>query len=288
MRPRRLTFIPAALAIAASCNSRDAGSGAARSSGGSDSAARTTPVAWFDGVEPLLLAPAHSNDRALVVTADSLAPDLEDGALRQPGTLVRLDGSTVPISVSISSSSEGCVDAALQPAPAAAWGVGFVGRAPTPIPVDSLRAITRRDSAALAPVVFRLSSSVPNAPGERFAGLPFSLVDLWRIRAPDGATIIVATTKRLINQEDSPLEERTLLVAESDATGEYHLVHSSRSAGPEETVEGSELLAAVSFGPGQLQLVLSHDYGDETAYGIVERLTRGTWKLRWSSRRFSC
>jgi hypothetical protein len=288
MRLRRLTLLPAALAVAASCNSRDAGSGAARSSGGSDSASRATPVTWFDGVEPLLLAPAHSNDRALVVAVDSLAPDLEDGALRQPGTLVRLHGATVPISVSISSSSEGCVDAVLQPAPAAAWGVGFVGRAPTPMPVDSLRGMARADSAALTPVVFRLSSSVPNPPGGRFAGLPFSLVDLWRVHAPDGASIIVATTKRQINQEDSPLEERTLLVAESDATGEYNLVHSSRSAGPEETVEGSELLAAVSFGPGQLQLVLSHDYGDETAYGIVERLTRGNWKLRWSSRRFSC
>jgi hypothetical protein len=246
------------------------------------------PIAWFDGVEPLLLAPAHSNDRALVVAADSAAPDLEDGALRPPGTLVRLDGTTAPVSVSLSSSSEGCVDATLQPAPSAPWGVGFVGRAPTGLPVDSLRAITRADSAALAAVVFAMSSSVPNVEGGRFAGLPFSLADLWRIRAPDGATIVVATTKRQINQEDSPLEERTLLVAESGATGALQLVHSARSAGPGETVEGSELLAAVSFAPGQVQLVLSHDYGDETAYAIVERLTRGRWKLRWSSRRFSC
>lgn len=288
MRLRRLTFLPAALAVAASCNSRDAGSGSARSTGTPDSTPATAPFVWFDGVEPLLLAPAHSNDRALVVAADSLAPDLEDGALKQPGTLVRLDGSTVPVSVSISSSSEGCVDALLQPAPSTVWGVGFVGRAPTPLPVDSLRAITRADSAALTPMVFRMSSAVPNTAGERFSGLPFTLVDLWRIRTPEGAMIVVATTKRQINQEDSPLEERTLLVAESDASGSLSLVHSSRSAGPEETVEGSELLAAVSFGPGQVQLVLSHDYGDETAYGIVERLSRGNWKLRWSSRRFSC
>lgn len=235
-----------------------------------------------------MLAPAHSNDRALVVTADSLAPDLEDGALREAGTLARLDGSIVPVRVSISSSSEGCVDAALQPAPSAVWGVGFVGRAPAVMAVDSLRAISRRDSISLAPIVFRLSSAVPNTPGGRFAGLPFSLVDLWRARTPDGAIVIVATTKRQINQEDSPLEERTLLVAESDASGDFSLAHASRSAGPEETVEGSELLAAVSFGPGQLQLVFSHDYGEETSYAIVERVTRGTWKLRWASRRFSC
>src|SRR5207253_1986822 len=122
---------------------------------------------------------------------------------------------------------EGCVDAALQPAPSTVWGVGFVGRAPSALPVDSLRALSRRDSSSLAPIVFRLSSAVPNTPGGRFAGLPFSLVDLWRARAPDGAIIIVATTKRQINQEDSPLEERTLIIAESDASGDFSLAHSS-------------------------------------------------------------
>lgn len=287
MRLRRLYSL-AALAAAASCNSRDAGSGNPRSRPTTDSLPPAAPVTWFDDVEPMILAPSHSNDRALVVAADSLAPDLEDGALRPPGTLVRLDGTTIPVQVSISSSSEGCVDAAIQPAPSTVWGVGFVGRAPAALPVDSLRAISRSDSAALTPIVFRLASAIPNAPGGRFAGLPFSLVDLWRLRGPDGAAVIVATTKRQINQEDSPLEERTLIVAEADASGAFAAMHASRSSGPEETVEGSDLLAAVSFGQGQIQLVFSHDYGDETSYAIVERVAPANWKLRWVSRRFSC
>jgi hypothetical protein len=288
MRHRRLTPFTAALAVAISCTSRDSGTAGSRSRGASaDSVSRVSTVPWFDGTAPFLLAPAHSNDRALVVAADSLAPDLEDGSLEDAGTLVRLDGSVSSVRVSLSSGSEGCVDAALQPAPATAWGVGFVGKAPAGIQVDSIRAISRQDSIALTPTIFRLASSVPNTPGGRFAGLPFSLSDLWRIRTAEGRTIIAATTKRQINQEDSPLEERTLLIVEADQSGNFRLVYSSRSAGPEETVEGSELVAAVSFS-GATQLIFSHDFGEEVSYSIVERSSSGEWALRWVSRRFSC
>lgn len=288
MRHRRLTLFAAASAVAISCSSNDAGTARSRSGGAStDSAGAASSVAWFDGTAPLLLAPAHSNDRALVVLADSLASDLEDGALQESGTLIQLSGSISTVRVSISSGSEGCVDAALQPAPSVPWGVGFVGRAPAGLQVDSIRSISRQDSTLLTAGIFRLASSVPNTPGGRFAGLPFSLVDLWRVKTADGITIVVGTTKRQINQEDSPLEERTLVVAEVDASGALGRSYSARSSGPEETVEGSELLAAVSFG-GATQLIFSHDYGEETSYGIVERSTQGVWTLRWVSRRFSC
>jgi hypothetical protein len=289
MRFRRLTPITLILAVAAACTSRDAGSGPARSRGGPDDTARASTVAWFDSIQPFILAPAHSNDRALVVAADSLAPDLEEGALNRSASLVRLDGSVSSVSVSISSSSEGCVDAALQPAPASPWGIGFVGQAPLALRVDSMRAISRRDSAALAPIIFRLASSIPNPPGGRFDGLPFSLVDIWRVRAGDGSTIIAATTKRQVSQEDSPAEERTLLVAESDSAGNYSVFHSSRSAGAEETVEGSELLGVVTFpGRTEIDFVFSHDYGAETSFSIIERAARGTWRVRWTSRHLTC
>lgn len=293
MRHWRLTSLAAAFAAAAattSCNSKDAASsGASSRAAAVDTAAQASTIPWFDGVEPLLLVPAHSNDRALVVQADSTAPDLEDGTLSESGTLVRLDGSIEPAKISISSASEGCVDASLQPAPNAAWGVGFVGAAPRSLHVDSLQAISRRDSAALTPVVFRLASSVPNAPGGRFKGLPFSLVELWRFRAADGSVIIVGTTRRQINQEDSPLEERTLIVAESDSAGVFSLAYSARSTGAEETVEGSELLAVVTFAArADVELVFAHDFGEAGSYSVVERAARGKWKLRWSSARLSC
>ena len=290
MRLRRLTSLAAALAVAAACTSKDAASDGSRAG---TTTVDTTPSAatfpWYEGVAPILLAPAHSNDRALVVAADSLAPDLEDGSLPGTVSLVRLDGSVTTARVSVSSGSEGCIDGALQPAPSVGWGVGFVGRPPTGIRVDSLLAIGRQDSLALAPAVFRMASAIPNSAGGRFAGLPFSIVDMWRMRLPDGALVLVATTKRQINQEDSPLEERTLIVAEADSAGAWSRVYSTRSTGPEETVEGAELLAAVTFpGRSSVQLVFTHDYGDEGSYSIVERERRGEWKLRWASRRFSC
>jgi hypothetical protein len=246
-------------------------------------------VPWFDGVAPILLVPAHSDDRALVVAADSQATDLEDGPLEEPATLFRLDGSVSTARIALSSTTEGCVDGVLQPAPSSGWGVGFVGQPPTVIRLDSLRGMSQEDSAAVTPEVFRLASQIPNAPGGRFAGLPFSLIDLWRARMPGGAVVLVATTKRQINQEDSPLEERTLLVAEGDSSTSYALGFSSRSTGPEETVEGNEVLGLVSFaGRKDIHLIVAHNFGDENSYSILERSRRGSWNVRWASRRFSC
>jgi hypothetical protein len=278
------------LVLAGSCTSRETTPDASRAgTSATDSAEPKITVPWFDGVAPILLVPAHSNDRALVVAADSLATDLEDGSLEPPATLVRLDGSVSTVRVALSSTTEGCVDGVLQPAPSSVWGVGFVGRAPTALRVDSLRGMSQGDSASLTPEIFRLASRIPNAAGGRFAGLPFSLIDLWRARTPDGTVVLIATTKRQINQEDSPLEERTLIVAEGDSSSNLALVFSSRSTGPEETVEGNELLGIVAF-PGRtdLQLIVAHNFGEENSYSIIERARRGSWTLRWASRRFSC
>lgn len=292
MDHRRLTLFAITLAAAASCTSRDANDGGSQSSQSpvDSGTVPTDTIPWFDGAAPLLLVPAQSNDRALIVAADSLAADMEEGPIEQPGTLIRLDGSTIPVRVTVGSGGEGCVDATLDPSPSASWGVGFVGRAPNVLRVDSLRGMSRQDSTALSPTIFRIASGIPNAPGGRFAGLPFSLVEVWRVRMADGAMILVATTKRQLNQEDSPLEERTLIIAEGDSSGAgYGLMYSKRSTGPEETVEGSDLLAAVALpGRGEAQLLFAHDFGGQTSYSIAERTGRARWKLRWTSRRLSC
>src|SRR5258708_3259237 len=96
---------------------------------------------------------------------------------------------------------------------------------------------------------------------------------------------------RQVSAEDSPLEERTFIVAESDATATdgFAKVYFEQSSGAEETVESRELLAAVTFPPSTaVDLIVSHDFGDETSYSIVERVVRGRWLVRWASRRFSC
>ena len=94
-----------------------------------------------------------------------------------------------------------------------------------------------------------------------------------------------------INQEDSPLQERTFLVAESDpgAPDHFTMKYSERSSGAEETVESRDLLGIVRFSPlPAIDLIVSRDFGDESAYSIIERDTAGKWTSRWTSRRFSC
>jgi hypothetical protein len=111
------------------------------------------------------------------------------------------------------------------------------------------------------------------------------------MKTADGNTVFVAAMRRQLNQEDSPLEERTFIVAESDpaASDGYSLVYSERSSGAEETVESRELLAAVTFpGSNAVELIVSHDFGDETSYALVERSAPRQWKMKWVSRRHSC
>jgi hypothetical protein len=290
MAQRRLGLLCTAILTATACSSgdvKDRRSGAGQSAVDSTAGATAT-VPWFDGTLPMILVPAHSNDRAFVLMADSLAPDLGEGTLEQDGRLIRLDGSIASVRVAVGS-DEACVEAALDPAPSTPWGAGFVGGSASAVRVDSLGGIPRADSARLSPIVFRLASAAAKAAG-RFTGLPFSLVDLWRFRTGDGAIVIVAATKRQINQEDSPLEERMLIVAEGDsASANFETVFSSRSTGAEETVEGTEVLGAVTFAPaGNIELILGHDFGGQNAYSILERTGARRWDVRWASRRISC
>jgi hypothetical protein len=296
MRLRRSTFVAlVAFLSLTGCRSGDDRSANSRQKNGT---ARTGPagslagsVPWFPRTAPLLLAPGRSPDWSLIALADTTELEPEGSLLDSNATFIRLDGGSAPGRVAITQSAEGCIEASLDPAPSTPWGVGFIGGAPTPLRVDSMRGMSRQDSSALTRVAYRLASTVPNGPGSRFTGLPFSVVELWRARLPDGATAVAATLRRQINQEDSPLEERTFIIAESDATAPdgYALMYSEQSSGAEETVESRELLAAVTFPPATaVDFIVSHDFGDQTAYSIVERVARAHWVMRWASRRFSC
>jgi hypothetical protein len=296
MRLRRFTFVALAASLSLTgCRSGDDRSANSRRKNGSapngPAGPSTASVPWFSGTAPLLLAPGRSTDQSLIALADTMEIEPEGSLLDSNATFLRLDGTRAAGRVAITQSAEGCIEASIEPAPSTAWGVGFIGGAPTPLRVDSIRGMSRQDSSALTRIAYRLASTVPNGAGSRFTGLPFAIVELWRARLPDGSTAVAATLRRQINQEDSPLEERTFIVAESDSTAPdgYALMYSERSRGSEETVESRELLAAVTFSPATtVDFIVAHDFGDQTAYSIVERVARARWVMRWASRRFSC
>jgi hypothetical protein len=191
------------------------------------------------------------------------------------------------------SDSSTCAIATLSAAPPPRpWSIGFIGGVVSPLPMDSIQSLTPQDSASLAATVTRLASALPNDSAGRFSGLPFVVRTMWRFVIPGDVQIVVATLARQINQEATPLQEHTLLIAERRLKGNdttFSKAYSERSYGAEETIESPEVLAAAQLGGNRnAALILSRDYGDVTAYGLLERGDDGRWRARWTSARRHC
>jgi hypothetical protein len=135
-----------------------------------------------------------------------------------------------------------------------------------------------------------MASSLPNDSAGRFSGLPFVVRNIWRFSLTGGPQVVVGTLVRQINQEATPLQERTFLVGErSAADSSFSRVYSERSTGDEETVESTELLAVVQLGDARHgAIVVTRDFGNATAFGVIERGDDGKWRARWSSSRRQC
>jgi len=248
---------------------------------------------WDDAVGPVLLVPATSPASAFVVTPDSATAASELAAIPHPASVTLFGrGGTVQTAELSSVSNPGvCATGTLNAAPPPrAWSIGFIGGVSAPLPIDSAEAFSRTDSSALVVTMNRLASALPNDSAGRFAGLPFVVRSLWRFTIPSGSVVAVGTVTRQINQEATPLQEHTLLVAErapGDST--FSTAYSERSYGEEETIESREVLAGALVGAARTPaLFLVRDYGDATAYGLIERGPDAHWHRRWTSTRRHC
>jgi hypothetical protein len=171
------------------------------------------------------------------------------------------------------------------------WTVAFAKGRVEPVPLDSIEALPRPDSARLAADVTRLASALPNDTARAFRGVPFSVRRAYRFAIP-GAAALAADVVRTLNLEASPLEQHTLLIAERDSgdtDGRYRTVYYERRAGAEEAVESTDVLAAVRFrAPPRLALVLVREGAETSAYALLERYAPGRWRVRWTSARTGC
>jgi hypothetical protein len=277
----------------------------AKPSPGADTIAVNAPAAsgaaseagvstWDAGAGPLLLVATETPERAIVVAPDSADQAAELANVPHPATVTLLGrgGTVQTASLPAVSDTGACVvatlTAALTPRP---WSVGFIGGVVLPLPMDSLDAMSRADSNSLTAAVTRLASTLPNDSAGRFTGLPFVVHTLWRFRLP-GRVVVAGTLERQINQEATPLEERTFVIAERDSAADdstFAMTYSDRSYGAEETIESRDALAAVTIGPARApSVVLSLDFGDAVAYRILQRGGDGRWHARWSSGRWHC
>jgi hypothetical protein len=120
--------------------------------------------------------------------------------------------------------------------------------------------------------------------------------DARRFRIPPSVDAIVAQVVRRVHEEANPLEERTLIIAERDSAqqqeqrvGRYTLAFHTRAVGREETLEGSEILAALTLaGASRPMLIVARESEGGVRYTILERVASRSWRVKWTSALVRC
>lgn len=258
-----------------------------------DSAIAATTRSWDASAGPASLVSAGPASQAFVIPPDSASAAAQLAKLPRPASVTLFGrGGTVqtaelPTLGDLNGCAVGTLSAAPPPRP---WSIGFVGGVVAPVALDSIENLSPADSNEMVVLATRLASALPNDTSGRFTGLPFVVRTMWRFTLPSGPTTLIATLTRQINQEATPLQEQTLLIAERAPNDTaWTTAYSERSIGNEETIESRDLLAVALLGASRTPaLILARDYGDGTAYGLVERSDDGTWRPRWRSARRRC
>ena len=172
-----------------------------------------------------------------------------------------------------------------------AWSLALSPGVGAPLAIDGTGDISPKDSAAESILVSKLVSALPDDSASLpFRGLPVVVRDVWRVMLPDKTTLLVAIAMRSINVESNPRAQVVTIVAEPDPSnvGAWKVDYLHRNAGPEDRVEGSDLLAAILLHGVRPMLAFVRE-GDRAAQvDMVERTASGVWRRRWSSDALSC
>lgn len=177
-----------------------------------------------------------------------------------------------------------------------AWTVAFATGRIAPIRLDSIEGLSPRDSARLAIDVTRLASGLQDDTVATFRGLPFVVLRAWRSRDVDSG-FVVAMLARRVNQEDSPREERLVLVIDvrgADSKS-WTVAWSERASGREDELVVAEPLLAYRMvsrnGNNTLsstvQILFGRDDGVALSAAVLRRDGTG-WHVQWESAIAGC
>lgn len=264
------------------------------------------PASWDAAAGSVLLVRGDALDSAYIVFpqySDSILPDTVNfdlGSLRK--TNVALYGHAGDVGSAQIASVAGrpwrageCIEwpmatLALGDSAASTWSVALLEPAVAPVVLDSIEGLAPLDSARLAADITRLASTLRGDTAHVFRGIPFSVRNAYRFTASTGTPALAADVVRNLNQEAMPLEEHNFIIAERhDASRRYQVVYQDRTAGTEESLITTEVLAAVNFqNPPRTALVLLHEGFETNAYALLERTGKGQWRMRWTSVRTGC
>jgi hypothetical protein len=168
--------------------------------------------------------------------------------------------------------------------------VGFASGRVAGIALDSVERMSSADSAALATKIAQTVAALPAASDPGFRGLPFRVRSAYTFRA-DSIEGVIADVVRIVAEEANPRIEHFFVIGERPARSEasYKIAYVSRSAGAEETVQATELLAIILIGPSRRPVaVVNVEYDEGGKLGLLERTAPGQWQFRWRSAYTGC
>ena len=170
------------------------------------------------------------------------------------------------------------------------WRVGFVRGNVTAAPLDSIESLASGDSAMLAASLAQTAATLPVSSDPTFRKLPFRVQSAYTLRL-DSVEVVIADIVRTLNEEANPRIEHLLLIGERPirSKGKYAVGYFSRVAGPEETMQATEVLAAVRVGASKSPaIVVSVESEDGVKLGLIERTGPGQWRSTWKSAYTTC
>ncbi len=169
------------------------------------------------------------------------------------------------------------------------WTAAFLAGRVTAIQLDSIEGLSPRDSARLVVDLTRMASALRDDTVATFHGLPFVVLRAWRTKglSPE---FVVATLARRVNQEDSPKEERLVMVVDQTGTDsrQWTIAWHERASGREEELVVAEPLLAYRTSRGSdVHLLFGRDDGDALGAAILTRTATG-WRVLWESAVAGC
>jgi hypothetical protein len=172
----------------------------------------------------------------------------------------------------------------------AEWRVGLESGRASSIKLDSIEGRSSTDSAALAASLAQTAAALPAASEPTFRGLPFRVRSAYTFRI-DSTEVVVADVVRTVNEEANPRVEHLFIIGERTAgtSEKFNADYYSRTAGAEDTVQATDVLAVFQLGADHRTVVaVNVEYGDGGKLGLIERDTTGQWTATWRSAYTDC
>jgi hypothetical protein len=298
-RARVWTSAAAVLLLAAACERAKAPAPASSaasspaSSGPAGSTRRAVTKPWDDELGPMLATPSLDGGAPVVFVRDSSATgDLEV-------ELFNHDERTAKGTLRLGPGVRACawrrsalITLADSHAPPNSWSLALSPGIAIPFGIDGVGELLPKDSAAMVALISRLVSALPDdSASAPFRGLPIVVRDAWRFQLSDSTKIAVAIAMRSVNVESNPRAQAVTLIAEPDpssTSGQWRTVFFERFAGPEDRIEGVDLLAAFQMRGALPAIALVREGDDGLQLDIVVRSAPGVWAVKWTSATLPC